>query len=261
MTQKRLAFSIDNGVARICLNRAEAANAIDLAFAKEFEVAAGICASEHVRVICISAEGRQFCVGGDLKSFALESDLGGHLEKVTRHLHNGIAIITELDAPVVVAVNGAAAGAGLGLVCAGDIVVAGSSATFLMAYTKIGLTPDGSTSWFLPQLVGLRRALDMTLTNRILRSDEALSWGIVSRVVADELTRDEADSIVRELAKGPTAALGAAARLVRSAASNSLQSQLAYETACIVKSARSLDGLEGVQAFQDRREPNFGGRK
>ncbi|MHB8335671.1 MAG: enoyl-CoA hydratase/isomerase family protein [Acidimicrobiales bacterium] len=256
---QRLELGIDDGVARITLNRAEAANAIDLTFAREFEAAATTMSRGATRVVLITAAGRNFCVGGDLKGFAGEADLGAHLDEVTRHLHEGIARMVEMDAPVVAAVNGAVAGAGLGIVCAADIVVAGESSTFLMAYTRLGLTPDGSSSWFLAQHVGLHRALDLALTNRVLNAREALEWGIVSRVVPDDTVLSEAQSIVAILAAGPTAAYGAAARLVRSARGCTLRQHLDEERTQMAERARGVDGREGVAAFVDRRDATFTG--
>jgi 2-(1,2-epoxy-1,2-dihydrophenyl)acetyl-CoA isomerase len=259
MTDRRLNISIDEGVARICLIRPDAANTVDLVFAKEFEAAAEACVVGRARVVLVTAIGRQFCGGGDLKSFAGQSDLGAHLEEVTHHLHAGIATFVEMDAPIVIAVEGAVAGAGLGLVCAADIVVAGESATFVMAYTRLGLTPDGSSSWYLPRHVGLRRALDLTLTNRVLSADEALAWGVISRLVADDQVLADAEAIVEQLAAGPTAAYGASARLLRSALGNTLQAHLSAETATIGERARAADGLEGIRAFAERRGAIFNG--
>jgi len=257
MSDRRLTISIDEGIARICLIRPDAANTIDLVFAKEFQAAAEACVVDRARVVLVTAVGRQFCGGGDLKSFADQADLGAHLEEVTRHLHAGIATLVEMDAPVVMAVQGAVAGAGLGLVCAADIVVAGEAATFVMAYTQLGLTPDGSSSWYLPQHVGLRRALDLTLTNRVLSADEALAWGVITRLVVDDQVLVEAEAIVELLAAGPTAAYGASARLLRSALGNTLEEHLRAETANLAQRARAADGLEGIRSFMERRSVNF----
>jgi 2-(1,2-epoxy-1,2-dihydrophenyl)acetyl-CoA isomerase len=256
---ERISYVVDGGVARIVFSRPEASNAVDLTFAREFEVAARAAMSGGARVVFVSALGRHFCVGGDLKSFSAAADLGNHLKEVTGHLHEGIAMLVELDAPVVVAVNGTAAGAGFGLVCAADIVVAGESAAFLMAYTRLGLSPDGSSSWFLPRHVGLRRAMDMSLTNRILSAPEALGWGIVSRVVADDAVTSEAEEIVSVLAHGPTSAYGATARLLRSSGGNSLRTHLELESATMAERARARDAREGIQSFLEHRDARFTG--
>lgn len=205
-------LAIQRGVARICFNRPESANAIDLNFAREFEAAANVCAERRVRVVLLASRGRQFCAGGDLKSFAKEQDLAAHLEEVTNHLHGGIQTFEMMDAPVVVAVQGAAAGAGLGLMSFADVAIAAESATFTLAYTRLGLTPDGSSSWHLPKQIGLRRAADMMLTNRAHSAREALDWGLVSRLVADSQLEREVNEIVEKLAAGPTAAYGEAMR-------------------------------------------------
>jgi 2-(1,2-epoxy-1,2-dihydrophenyl)acetyl-CoA isomerase len=259
MVFERLDLSIENGVARLVLNRPEAANAIDLMFAKQFEAAAREIQVQHARVVVVSAQGRQFCVGGDLKSFANQVDLGSHLEQVTAHLHEGIATLTELDAPLVLAVNGAVAGAGLGLVGAADLVIAGESSTYLMAYTRLGLSPDGSSSWFLARHVGLHRALELSLTNRILSAREALEWGIVTRVVDDKKVLEETESLVTQFATGPTGAYGATKRLMKSSITNSLREQLALEAASISSLARKVDGAEGIAAFVERRAAKFMG--
>ncbi len=255
----RIELEIDGAIARIRLSRPEAANAIDLAFAKEFESAVLKIQSSHVRVVEITAQGRQFCVGGDLKSFALQEDLPSHLGEVTSHLHEAIATLDEVDAPVILGVKGAVAGAGLGLVCAADIVLAGESSTFLMAYTRLGLSPDGSSSWNLVRHVGLHRALELALTNRVLTAREACEWGIVSRVVPDEDLDDELESLTSQFAVGPTKAYGATKRLMRSALENSLRQQLVAESTSISSLARTADGVEGIAAFIERRDASFNG--
>ena len=255
--EQRLTLSIEDGIAQIRLVRPEAANSIDLAFALDFESAAKICKKVGVRVVLISGEGRHFCAGGDLKNFASSPELDSHLTELVTHLHSGITILVEMDAPLVIAVEGAVAGAGLGLVCAADIVVSGTSATYVMAYTQIGLSPDGSTTWFLPRLIGLRRALDLTLTNRVLDATEALDWGIVSRLVEDGEALNEARNIAERLAGGPIAAFGKSARLIRSSMANDLETQLNLEATNLVESAQTSDGIEGIRAFIDGRSPHF----
>ena len=259
MTPPRLAVSVEDGIGRIRLIRPEAANTIDLQFAIELEAAAEACAVNGARAVLVTSTGKQFCGGGDLNSFARERDIAEHLVSVTRHLHAGITALVDMDAPLVMAVQGPAAGAGLGLVCAADLVVAGRSATFLMAYTRLGVTPDGSSSWFLPAHVGLRRALELTLTNRVLSSDEALSWGLVNRVVEDSSLLTEAEAIAAHLASGPTSAYGQSARLLRSAARAHLRHHLEDETNTLSERARHADAQEGIAAFAERRAARFTG--
>src|SRR5204863_8876932 len=162
-----------------------------------------------------SGNGARFCGGGDIKNFAEHpDDLARHLRGFLPSLHTAITMLVRGDAPVVAAVHGSAAGAGLGLVAASDLVVAGSSTKFVMAYTGVGLTPDGSSSWFLPRLVGLRRALELTFTNRVLSAAEALDWGLISQVVPDDELHDTAAKLATRLAAGPPLALAAAKRLL-----------------------------------------------
>lgn len=213
--EKRLSLLIENGIAHIRLVRPQLANSIDLAFAMDLKAAAEACKRAGVGVVLISAEGRHFCAGGDVKSFADRTDLESYLEELIGHFHSAISVLVEMDAPLVVAVEGSVAGAGLGLVSAADLVVASASSTFVMAYTRLGLTPDGSTSWFLPRLIGLRRTLDLVLTNRVLDAAEALDWGLISRLVDDGAALSQSKAIAESLANGPSGAYGASARLVR----------------------------------------------
>ena len=259
MSADRIELSFEADIARIVLSRPEAANAIDLTFAIEFEAVAKRIQASRARVVVVAAQGNQFCVGGDLKSFVQQDDMAVHLEEVTVHLHEGMATLKELDAPLVLEVNGAVAGAGLGLVCAADIVIAGESSTYLMAYTRVGLSPDGSSSWFLARHIGLHRALELSLTNRVLTAREALEWGLVTRVVDDTEVSEEVESLVAALAEGPTRAFGATKRLLYSAFEDSLRDHMVAESASIASLAGTKDGLEGVASFVERRDARFMG--
>ena len=256
MSFTTLRLAVGGGLAELTLARPDAANTVNLLLATELEAAVGkLAADPSVRAVLLQGEGRLFCGGGDLKSFAKEKDLPAHLEAVTRHLHAALLGIAGLDAPVVAAVQGSAAGAGL--VGAADLVVAAASATFVMAYTKVGLTPDGSSSWYLTRALGLRRALELTLTNRVLTAAEALDWGLVNRVVGDEELAAAARALAEQLAAGPTGAFGRAKRLLTAAARNDLAAQLALETATLCRSAASPEAEEGISAFLEKRSANF----
>jgi len=259
MHSKRIVLSTEDGIARIVLSRPDSGNAIDLEFAQELEVVANQAEVRRARVVVISALGNQFCVGGDLRSFSKERDLSSHLQRVTSHLHAGIAQLASVDAPLIVVVNGVAAGAGLGLVCAADLVIAGTSSTFLMAYTRLGLTPDGATSWYLARHIGLRRAIELSLTNRILSAREALEWGVITQVVDDEKVTEVSESMINRLATGPTGAFGATKRLLNSAADDSLHEHLALESDTMSARAQTGDAREGIAAFLERRDPVFTG--
>ncbi|MDX1605775.1 MAG: enoyl-CoA hydratase-related protein [Candidatus Competibacterales bacterium] len=262
MHYQTLLFEIEEGVARITLDRPEAANAVNLTVARELLDAALRCQREPaVRAVLLTGQGRLFCAGGDLRDFAAAGDgVGALLEEITTYLHAAVARFVRLDAPLVVAVNGTAGGGGMSLVMAADLVLAAESARFTMAYTAAGLTPDAGTSFFLPRLVGWRRAQELIFTNRRLSAAEALDWGLVTRVVPDEQLADEALAQARCLAAGPSAAYGAAKRLLARSAGNSLEAQLELEARAIATAAASADGREGVRAFLDKRSPRFSGR-
>jgi 2-(1,2-epoxy-1,2-dihydrophenyl)acetyl-CoA isomerase len=250
-----------DGLARLTLHRPDAANAIDLATAEALEDAASALRDDHtVRAVLLTGAGARFCAGGDVRSFAeAGDDLDRALAQILRPLHTAVDALAQLDAPVVAAVQGSAAGAGLSLVAGADVVLAAASTKFVMAYTGIGLVPDGGSTWYLPRVVGLRRALDLALTNRALSAEEACEWGLVSRVVPDDDLEAEALALARSLAAGPTRALGSAKRLLRDSLSRDLEAQLAHESELMVIAGESDDGREGVAAFTEKRPPTFRG--
>ncbi|WP_247196127.1 enoyl-CoA hydratase/isomerase family protein [Streptomyces sp. GESEQ-35] len=194
-----------------------------------------------------------------MKEFAALSGerLAGHLTEVTDALHEALRILAALDAPLVVAAQGAVAGAGLGLVTAADVSLAAADASFTAAYTAIGYTPDAGVSWSLPRLVGPRRALDLLLTNRRVPAAEALEMGLVSRIVAPERLHEEAVEAAGALARGATAAYGATRRLVGRALSAGLDEHLDAEARHLAAAAVSAQGREGVAAFLAGRRPDF----
>jgi 2-(1,2-epoxy-1,2-dihydrophenyl)acetyl-CoA isomerase len=212
--------------------------------------------------VLVTGDGPTFCVGGDLKDFAGHgADRPQHLADITTYLHAAMSRLMRLPVPVVAAVQGSAAGAGMSLAAAADLVLAGASSRFVMAYTAIGLTPDGSGTWTLPRLVGLRRALELTLTNRRLSAEEAVAEGIATRVVPDDQLADEALALARSLAAGPTGALGAAKRLLRESIGRDLEAQLALETESLARAAGSADSREGIAAFLEKRPAEFLGEE
>ncbi len=252
----------ENGVARITLNRPQAANTIDAEMAVDLHRAAIRCSEDPaIRAVILTGMGPAFCAGGDLKSFAAQDEhLPFHLKELLVHLHGAISQFARMRAPILAAVNGVAAGGGMSLACACDLAIAAESARFTMAYTRAGLAPDGSSSYFLPRLVGLRRALDLTLTNRILTAAEALDWGLVTRVVPDAELPDAADALAATLAAGAPRALAAAKRLVRESWNQTLETQMTDEMHGIADMARTADAREGIAAFVEKRTPHFAGQ-
>ena len=254
-------YDVDGeGVARLTLNRPDAGNAVDLTLARELSDATIACSEDRsVRAVLMTGAGRNFCVGGDLKAFSGQGDaLAAHLRDVTTYLHAAVARLAHLDAPVVVAVQGSAAGAGMSLACGGDLVVVGPSTRFVLAYTRIGLSPDGGGSWYLPRLVGLHRSLELALTNRPVTGEEAVTWGLATTLVDDDVVVAEATRVATELASGPTSAFGAAKRLVRASLDTTLETQLEREAAALSANA-AIDGREGLDAFLEKRPPRFSG--
>ncbi len=248
-------------VATITLNRPAQFNALNLDMAREL-MHATIAADEDagVRCVVLTGAGKAFFAGGDLSTFDAAGDQRGALIKeMTTYFHAAISRLSRMDAPVIAAINGVAAGAGFSAMLACDLAVAARSAKLTMAYTKSGLSPDGSSTWFLPRIVGLRRAQELTLTNRVLTAAEALDWGLITRVVDDAELTEHVRTLSAELASGPTRTLGAAKRLMRDSADQSLETQMELETRAIAAASLSVDGREGVAAFLEKRGPNYVG--
>jgi 2-(1,2-epoxy-1,2-dihydrophenyl)acetyl-CoA isomerase len=258
MATQLIELSVEHGVATLTLTRPDAGNAINRAFVSQLLAhAESLRDRADVRVVVVCGTGRNFCVGGDLQYFSGLDDLEPEILGLANDFHAGITALRDLDAPLVAGVQGAAAGGGLALACACDIVLAAESARFTMAYTGAGLSPDGGSSWFLPRIVGWRLATELTLTNRVLSAAEAAAAGIVTTVVADGALDSEVAAMAARLAAGPTNAFGSVKRLLRASATASLQQQLDAEAQEIARNAAAADGREGVAAFLARRTPEF----
>ena len=262
MSYEKITVQISDGIATITLNRPEAFNALDLQLAQEFHDAIIACSEdEAVRVVVITGNGRAFCAGGDVKGFCEKIDtIGAHVKLLTTALHGAISRMVRMPKPTITAVNGVAAGGGLSLALAGDLVLATESARFTMAYTQIGASPDGSSSFFLPRLVGVKRALELTFLNPVLSARQALEWGLVNQVFTDEQFRQEVQQIAMQLAQGPTQAYGRAKALFYSSTSETLETQMEHEAQLIAASGKTADFREGIAAFAEKRQPIFHGR-
>jgi 2-(1,2-epoxy-1,2-dihydrophenyl)acetyl-CoA isomerase len=262
MDFENLQFRVDGGVASIVLNRPDAANALNIPMAQELMRAIIRCDRDpEIRAVLLTGSGSMFCAGGDLRSFSSAGDqLPSLIRELTVYLHASISRMASMNPPVVAAVQGAAAGAGMSLACSADFAVAADSARFTVAYTQVGLVPDGSATYVLPRLIGLRRAEELMLTNRVLSATEALEWGLISRVVPDEELVSESEKLATSLAAGPTRAFGAVKRLLLTTFSNGLESQMEQESREIADAAGRADAKEGIAAFLKKRKPEFVGR-
>ena len=252
----------DGGIAKLTLTRPDAANALNMEMAQALMRAAiELDEDESVRAVLLTGEGKMFCAGGDLGAMNAAGDgTSAYLMELTTNLHAAISRFARMRAPIVTAVNGTAAGAGFSMMCATELAIASETAKFTMAYTGAGLSPDGSSTYFLPRIIGTRRTLELMLTNRVLNSAEALEWGLVNQVVpADELM-STAENLVEHLASGPTESYGLVKRLLLNSAYDSLESQMEHEARGIAGSSRTADGKEGIAAFLEKRRPQFGGR-
>jgi 2-(1,2-epoxy-1,2-dihydrophenyl)acetyl-CoA isomerase len=262
MPYETLRYEVMDGVATITLNRPDAYNALNLLLGRElFHATLEADEDRAVRCIVITGAGRAFCAGGDVKDFADNPGrIGILIKELTTYLHGAVSRLARAPKPVVMAVNGIAAGGGMSLALAGDLVVAAESARFTMAYSKIAASPDGSSSYFLPRMIGLRRALELHYTNRVLTAAEAMQWGLVNRVHPDAEFPAAVKALAGELAQGPTLAFGRAKWLFHQSTQESLETQMELEAQAIAQSGHTEDFRNGVEAFARKQPVAFRGR-
>ena len=256
---KHIKFEKLGAIAKIELNRPDAANGLDSLMSSELHQAAKLCDHDpELKAVVLSASGRFFCAGGDIKEMLSHGEaVGDAIKALADDLHGAISILARMQAALIVAVNGVAAGAGFSIALVGDIVLAAESASFTMAYTRAGLCPDGSSSYFLPRLVGLRRAQELMLTNRTLSAAEACELGLVTRVVDDAELQAQANQVATEIAAGARLSTAYVKKLLLASAGNDLETQMALEGQLVAQCAASPDGREGIQAFVEKRKPDF----
>jgi 2-(1,2-epoxy-1,2-dihydrophenyl)acetyl-CoA isomerase len=249
-------------VAYLTLNRPDTGNAIDVALARcLLEAVVAVEADPLVRCIVLRSRGRLFCAGGDVKALhAAKDDLPELLGDILRYLHPALERLACMDKPVVTAINGPCAGAGVGLAAVGDIALAEPAAHFTMAYSRIGLSPDGGATWLLPRLVGMRRAQEMALTNRRVSADEAAAMGLITRVVSPGALGEDVEAVAQDLACSAVGAIGKIKRLLLADAGRSLTVQLYQERDAIVEQGGTAEAKEGIGAFAERRAPDFIGK-
>lgn len=256
-------LDLDDGIARIRLNRPEASNAVDVPLLQALHGAVLRCHAEPgIRVAVLSGEGRNFCAGGDVKTFAAKGEaLPDYLREATAWLQLATSALIQLRAPVIAKVQGfAAGGAGFGFACATDLVVAAESAKFFSGAVRVGMAPDAGTSVTLARIVGVRRALDILMTNPTLSAAQAHDLGIVSRVVPDDQLDKAVDDLAGELAAQPPLALAATKRLVWGGLGSGVEERLAEEARVVSELSGTADSREGLAAVIERRPGRFEGR-
>lgn len=262
MSPSTILFSVEAGVARLTLNRPDKLNSFNTQMHSEVRAALESLRERGARVLLLSGAGRAFCAGQDLGDRAVapggeRPDLG---ESIERHYKPLVLALERLPLPVIAAVNGVAAGAGANIALACDLVIAARSASFVQAFSKLGLVPDSGGTWFLPRLVGQARALGLTLLGDKLSAEQAAAWGLIWKCVEDGELAASVDALARQLAEGPTLGLASTKRAIRAAWRHTLAEQLDLERDLQRELGRSQDYAEGVAAFGEKRAPRFQGR-
>jgi 2-(1,2-epoxy-1,2-dihydrophenyl)acetyl-CoA isomerase len=259
MSEQAITLRVEAGVAWLTLSQPEKRNAVGPELAQLLHDLADRCAGDpEVRCVVLTGSGRFFCVGGDIDLFAAAGDdAEAQVLELAHSFHAGILRLATMDKPLVIAVNGPAAGAGLSLAIFGDIVIAAQSAHFTAAYSAIGLTPDGGATWWLPRLIGMRRAQDMILTNRRVSATEALEIGLITRVVPDEELQATAAEVASAFAAGPVRAMAKCKALLLESGDATLAEHLEVEARSIAAACGGPEGREGVTAFLEKRPAVF----
>jgi 2-(1,2-epoxy-1,2-dihydrophenyl)acetyl-CoA isomerase len=258
--KESVTLEVRDRVAYLTLNRPEAGNALNPAVIHAFRDAAeSLDERDDVGVVLFTGAGKNFSVGGDLQFMHdAGDDVADAVYGLASTMHAGILALAALDAPVISVVRGAAAGGGMSLAIAADLVLAAETAHFTVAYTAIGFSMDGGASWTLPRIVGQRKAMELALLNERLSAARAAELGLVTRVVPDDALDAEAEALAQRLANGPIGAHGAIKRLLRFSSTSPFGQQLEDEARTIAGLSAAPDGREGVLAFLDKRAPQFG---
>tara|TARA_B110000046_G_scaffold65615_1_gene73156 strand:+ start:24682 stop:25464 length:783 start_codon:yes stop_codon:yes gene_type:complete len=254
-------LKIKNKIAFITLNRPEVFNSFNREMALALQDSFDACeANDAVRAIVLSGKGKAFCAGQDLKEVTTPEINPGFKKILEEHYNPIITRIREIKKPVIAAVNGVAAGAGANIALACDIVIADERASFIQAFSLIGLVPDSAGTYFLPRLIGFQKALALAMLGDKIGAKEAEKLGMIYRYVSSEEFEETVNKLAIKLANMPTNALGKIKELFNKSMNNSLEEQLAMESKYQIEAAESNDYKEGVAAFIEKRKPNFKGR-
>jgi len=255
-----LKTNIANGVLTITLNRPEVFNSFNREMALELQNTLDNAEVDNlVRAIVITGEGKAFCAGQDLVEATNQN--GPDLQSIVREHYNPIICkIRGIEKPIIAAVNGVAAGAGANIALACDIVIAKESASFIQAFSKIGLIPDSGGTFFLPRLVGMQKALALMITGEKVLASDAEKMNMIYKAIPDENFEDEVGKLAARLAQMPTKGIGLTKRAVNESWNNSLLKQLKCEEVLQTEAGKSFDFKEGVSAFLEKRNPSFTGK-
>ena len=263
MSFETVKYELNESVATVTMNRPEALNALSLQLSKDLRAAIEQAIADNARAIILTGEGRAFCSGGDLREmqqmWQQEGRIEAFLDEPLKALHDVIRLIRETPIPFVAAVQGVCAGAGTNFALACDLVFAAEGATFNEAFVRIGLSPDCGGSFFLPRAIGEKLAAEAFMLGGTIDANRAAQIGMINRVVAAENLMSETTATAQKLALAPTGAIGRIKQMLNQTFSNDLSAQLNLEADLQIESGKSNDFKEGVQAFFEKRPPNFTG--
>jgi 2-(1,2-epoxy-1,2-dihydrophenyl)acetyl-CoA isomerase len=263
MNFETVKYELIETAAIITFDRPDALNALSLELTRDLEAAIRKAIEDGARAVVLTGSGRAFCSGGDLREMQTmwqkEGRIEAFLEEPLKALHDVILLIRETPIPFIAAVNGVCAGAGTNFALACDIVFAAENASFNEAFVRIGLSPDCGGSFFLPRAVGEKLAAEIFMTGETIPAERALQIGMINRVIGQENLMNETLAMAKKLAFAPTASIGRIKRMLNASFANDLRQQLDLEHTCQIESGKANDFKEGVQAFFEKRQPNFTG--